>query len=94
MNIKRVAYETKPFEMPRDDMAWKASVHHHNQDKSAPYMKALSSDVSRKGNSSKPQTTTEKSAGSPVADAASYGESGMSATEVERVIDEFLKTRN
>lgn len=94
MNIKRVAYETKPFVQPRTDVTWKASVRHHHQDKEAPYTKALSSDVSRKGSSAKSKVSAEKTEITSPVDSGSFGESGMSASEVDRVIGEFLKTRN
>ena len=94
MNIKRIAYETKPFAQPRNGTTWKAGVHHHHQDKEAPYTKALSADVSRKGGAIKSQSAAAKADAAPPTDSGSFGESGMSATEVDRVIGEFLKTRN
>jgi acetaldehyde dehydrogenase (acetylating) len=90
MNIKRVAYETKPLALPRDGTSWRPSLPHGWQHKAAPYQKALASDVSRKG-------TTEKRPDAPIrkpwlestgaASKKTYGATGMSETEVEAVVD-------
>lgn len=50
LNIKRVAWETKPLAKPRDSGAWRPAVAVEARGRNEfPYQKALSSDVSRKG---------------------------------------------
>jgi len=77
MNIKRVAYETKPLSVPRNGTTWRPTSRQHGE---APYNKALSSDVSRKG-------SLQHESGGP----KKYGSSGLSETEVEQVVDAFIK---
>ncbi len=94
-NIKRLAYETHPYQAPPTGATWQASVNHDWQNRQAPYMKALSPDVSRRGNS--------QNASAPAAPAAEpaqtapvnqkFGSSGMAASEVDQVVDAFLKSR-
>lgn len=92
MNIKRVAYETRPYSAPRTDVTWHASIRHDRQSSDAPYMKALSSDVSRKGSGIQPHPPAAEMP--EFAAEQSYGASGMSATEVEKVVEEFLRNRS
>jgi len=94
MNIKRVAYETKPFTMPRTDGNWRPNIYHDWQQRQAPYTKALSPDVSRKGSAvpSRGHKTVEPAA-EPVVEQEAYGSSGMSASEVDAIVAEFIKTR-
>ena len=95
MNIKRVAYETKPLSEPRNGTTWKASVYHDWQRREAPYMKALSSDISRKGGQrAKPGAASEPEQSEPKGNGRTYGAGGLSESEVERVVEEFLRTRN
>ncbi|MFQ5638819.1 MAG: aldehyde dehydrogenase family protein [bacterium] len=94
MNIKRVAYETKPLSMPRNSTTWKAAVHHDWQRREAPYMKALSSDVSRKGSGSQHAPEREAASGPEVKSSEKkYGASGLTEQEVENVVEAFLKNR-
>ncbi len=92
MNIKRVAYETKPYSAPPTNVAWRPNIRHDWQNRQAPYMKALSSDVSRRGSVT---TAAEPRSAEPAAPKANgdYGSSGMSESEVDRVVAEFLKSR-
>ena len=85
MNIKRVAYETKPLAAPRNGTTWRPA-----ERSDAPYRKALSSDVSRKGNSQKAtnESSTKISSSQP---GKVYGATGMTESEVEQVIEEFIK---
>jgi acetaldehyde dehydrogenase (acetylating) len=83
MNIKRVAYETKPLSVPRNSTTWRPTVYHDWQHREAPYTKALSSDVSRKG-------SLQPESGGP----QKYGSSGMSETEVEEAVEAFIKSRS
>ena len=92
MNIKRIAYETKPFSMPRTDDTWHPAVYHDWQRREAPYQKALSANVSRKGakavNAGKHASEAPEPTGQTV-----YGSSGMSETDVEAIVSEFMKSR-
>jgi len=92
MNIKRVAYETKPYSAPPTNVAWRPDIRHDWQNRQAPYMKALSSDVSRRGSVT---TTAQPRSAEPATPKANgdYGSSGMSESEVDRVVEEFLKSR-
>lgn len=85
MNIKRVAYETKPLSAPRNSTTWRPA-----ERSEAPYTKALSADVSRKGSSSK-QTANKPSATPGNSGNKIYGTTGMTESEVEQVIQEFTK---
>ncbi len=91
MNIKRIAYETRPLTQARNGNTWKPNIRHDWQNRQAPYAKALSSDVSRKG------AATSRSNGDtqPLKESTDigYGSSGMSEGEVERVVEAFLKNR-
>ncbi|MFQ5708697.1 MAG: aldehyde dehydrogenase family protein [bacterium] len=87
MNIKRVAYETKPISVPRNGTTWRPNVHHHWQQSDAPYTKALSSNVSRKVSA-----VPAKATGSDNSE-KSYGATGLSAAEVERLVAEFEQGR-
>lgn len=130
MNIKRVAWETKPLAKPRDTGAWRPSVSLESRSREAfPYQKALSSEVSRKGmahvlmpavapiavetsrrdvstvlgitqapvevsrrdvstapprrnDSTQPEPATQK-----------FGASGMTAEQVDKIVEEFSKRR-
>ncbi len=97
MNIKRVAYETKPFATQIMDTSWQAGIYHDWQHKEAPYTKALSADVSRKGKieahpepavQKEPLDLHEESGGK------TYGSTGMSEAEVEQVVEEFIRNRS
>ncbi len=96
MNIKRVAWETKPLSMPRETGAWRPTLPASTtRTAEFPYQKALASDVSRKGGSVKPMAvpadkpwlsgreTSEKK----------YGTGKMSGEQVDKVVSEFVKTR-
>lgn len=86
MNIKRVAYETKPLAAARNNNGWKPNVKHDWRNVDAPYSKALSSDLSRKSKS-QPQPADETAMPSKE---VRYGSSGMTEAEVDRVITTFL----
>lgn len=90
MNLKRVAYETRPLSEPRNGTSWRASVKHDWRNADAPYSKALSSDVSRKGSEVKSRPSEAQKAGTESSTPVSFGSSGMSEAEVERVIADFL----
>lgn len=102
MNIKRVAYETKPLaKQPPSYEAWRPAK---SRDSAAtnndfPYQKVFSN-VSRKGNparqpaSAAPKTSTSAQASTPKQpEAHNYGSQGLSGTEVDRVVATFLKER-
>lgn len=87
MNIKRVAYETRPLSLPRNGTTWRPSVYHDWQRREAPYTKALSSEVSRKG------STTPAGSPEPMKTTGRFGTSGMSEKDVEAVVEAFVKGR-
>ncbi|MGH7493942.1 MAG: acetaldehyde dehydrogenase (acetylating) [bacterium] len=93
MNIKRVAWETKPLSMPRDTGAWRPSLAAEVRKAEFPYQKALASEVSRKGTSlatesaARPLSLNREPAGQKL------GTSGMSAEQVDRIVKEFKKMR-
>lgn len=105
MNIKRVAWETKPLSMARDTHSWRPALSTKAQRSSEhPYQKALSSDVSRKGT---PKTEpsfvavpltasseTRPSVSMP-GDSAErkYGTSGLSGAQVDEVVRKLLQSR-
>lgn len=96
MNIKRVAYETKPLSMPRNGTTWRPSLYHDWERHEAPYKKALSSDVSRRGATARrPAPHVEKPwlDSSAETDEKKYGSSGMTESEVQKVVEEFVKSR-
>lgn len=91
MNIKRITYETRPLSQPRNGTTWRANISHDWRHSDAPYTKALSSDVSRKGTTA---TTPEPALTEPAQEAdTSFGTSGMSAAEVEQIVEAFMKDR-
>jgi acetaldehyde dehydrogenase (acetylating) len=90
MNIKRVAYETKPLSQPRNGATWRPAVYHDWQHREAPYSKALSSDVSRKGSAA---LAGSSSPTEPVKTVGKFGASGMSEKDVEAVVEAFVKGR-
>ncbi|MCG8608197.1 aldehyde dehydrogenase family protein [bacterium] len=92
MNIKRVAYETKPLSMPRNGVTWRPTVYHDLQQREAPYTKALSSDVSRKGPSRQATLSTPPSE-EPQNNGGAYGTGGLTSAEVEQVVEAFLRDR-
>ncbi|MFQ5650181.1 MAG: aldehyde dehydrogenase family protein [bacterium] len=95
MNIKRVAYETLPYSAPRNGTTWRPTIRHDWQNREAPYMKALSSEVSRKGSAAKPEQAAQPPTGPalPAENDGGYGSSGMSEAEVVQVVEAFLRTR-
>ena len=96
INIKRVAYETKPLSMPRDGTTWRPSLRHDWERGEASYQKALSADVSRKGPSAgKPKPSTKKPLleSTPGTGGRRYGSGGLSESEVEQVVKDFIKSR-
>jgi len=96
INIKQVAYETKPLSMPRDGTSWRPSLRHDWELGEASYQKALSADVSRKGPSAgKPKPSIEKPwlESSPGIGERRYGSGGLSESEVEQVVKDFIKNR-
>ncbi|MFQ5604831.1 MAG: aldehyde dehydrogenase family protein [bacterium] len=97
MNIKRVAYETKPFASQTMDTNWRPSVYHDWQHRQAPYTKALSSDVSRKGANVSAAASAgfnPSAANKPSSKKMTYGSTGMTEAEVEQVVEEFIKNRS
>ena len=96
MNIKRVAWETKPLAKPRDTSAWRPSVSVEARSREEfPYQKALSSEVSRKGtaHAATPTASAKPMTSAPEGSEQKYGASGMSGEEVDKVVKEFAKMR-
>ena len=103
MNMKRVAYETKPLSADRETAAvWRPRIVGASRKPEAhfPYQKALSSDVSRKGSSISGRPSAPASAAVGSADRFAetdgerkYGSGQLSGTEVDRIVAEFLKER-
>ncbi|MCH8021046.1 aldehyde dehydrogenase family protein [candidate division KSB1 bacterium] len=87
MNIKRVAYETKPLSAPRNGTTWRPA-----ERSDAPYTKALSGNVSRKG-STRTTDSIPKRRDRIGTRKKVYGATGMTESEVEQVIEEFVKNR-
>ncbi|MCH8871974.1 acetaldehyde dehydrogenase, partial [candidate division KSB1 bacterium] len=87
MNIKRVAYETKPLSAPRNGTTWRPA-----ERSDAPYTKALSGNVSRKG-STRTTDSIPKLRDRIGTRKKVYGATGMTESEVEQVIEEFVKNR-
>nr|NIR51996.1 aldehyde dehydrogenase family protein [candidate division KSB1 bacterium]NIR69083.1 aldehyde dehydrogenase family protein [candidate division KSB1 bacterium]NIS27363.1 aldehyde dehydrogenase family protein [candidate division KSB1 bacterium]NIT73929.1 aldehyde dehydrogenase family protein [candidate division KSB1 bacterium]NIU28078.1 aldehyde dehydrogenase family protein [candidate division KSB1 bacterium] len=93
MSIKRVAYETKPLSMPRNGTTWKATIYHDWQHRDASYTKALSSDVSRKGSGAAPVKRDRAEESVEPTGSGKFGSSGMSESEVEQVVEEFMRNK-
>ncbi|MCH7676443.1 aldehyde dehydrogenase family protein [candidate division KSB1 bacterium] len=87
MNIKRVAYETKPLSAPRNGTTWRPA-----ERSDAPYTKALSGNVSRKGSTRTTDSIPKRRDGIGASKKV-YGATGMTESEVEQVIEEFVKNR-
>ncbi len=92
MNIKRVAYETRPYAEVKEEATWRSTIRHDWRNREAPYNKALSSSVSRKGGAAPEAQKAEPA--TPADAGTSFGASGMTEAEVEQVVTEFLKNRN
>jgi len=100
LNIKRVAWETKPLSMARETGAWRPTLPASTTRVAEfPYQKALASDVSRKGNA---QPASVKSMPTPAekfwlasreADEKKYGAGKMSGEQVDKIVSEFVKAR-
>jgi acetaldehyde dehydrogenase (acetylating) len=96
MNIKRVAWETKPLSMPRETGAWRPTLPASTTRAAEfPYQKALSSDVSRKGGSVKPMPAPADKPWLSGRESAEkkYGTGKMSGEQVDKLVSEFVKTR-
>jgi acyl-CoA reductase-like NAD-dependent aldehyde dehydrogenase len=94
INVKRVAWETKPLSASRDTSAWRPSLTPAARKAEFPYQKALSSEISRKSASApaespapKPWLTGRESA------ERKYGASGMSGEQVDKIVKEFVRAR-
>ena len=94
MNVKRVAYETKPLSMPRNGTTWRPSIYHDWKNRDASYTKALSSDVSRKGSQQNSNIEPQTKSVSADQNGKTYGSSGMTAEEVDQVVEEFIRSRS
>ena len=94
MNVKRVAYETKPLSMPRNGTTWRPSIYHDWKNRDASYTKALSSDVSRKGSQQNSNVEPQTKSVSADQKGKTYGSSAMTAEEVDQVVDEFIRSRS
>lgn len=90
MNIKKVAYETRPIAMPRNGTTWRPGRRHDWRQSEASYTKALAADVSRKGGTGAPEPAAPQTSATGQ---KAYGASGMSDEDVEKVVQEFIKTR-
>jgi hypothetical protein len=96
MNIKRVAWETKPLSMPRETGAWRPTLPASTTRAAEfPYQKALASDVSRKGGSVKPMPAPADKPwlASRETSEKKYGTGKMSGEQVDKLVSEFVKTR-
>ncbi len=97
MNIKRVAWETKPLAKPREASAWRPSISIASRRREEfPYQKALSSEVSRKASvlsSAPPASAAKSDTATHEASGQKYGASGMSGEQVDRIVKEFAKAR-
>jgi len=97
MNIKRVAWETKPLAKPREASAWRPSISIASRSREEfPYQKALSSEVSRKASvlsSAPPASAAKSDTATHEASGQKYGASGMSGEQVDRIVKEFAKAR-
>lgn len=100
LNIKRVAYETKPLTPNREKNAvWRPRPAKNGSPPKPhfPYEKALAADISRKGPAQPapiaapaPKPAAPVSAPEPP---AQYGTSGLSGEDVDRVVADFLHQR-
>jgi acetaldehyde dehydrogenase (acetylating) len=96
MNIKRVAWETKPLSMPRESGAWRPTLPASTTRAAEfPYQKALASDVSRKGGSVKPMPAPADKPWLSGRESSEkkYGAGKMSGEQVDKLVSEFVKTR-
>jgi len=96
MNIKRVAWETKPLAKSRETSAWRPAVPLESRSREEfPYQKALSSEVSRKGTvpAAAPAATVRPITSKSEAAEQKFGTSGMSSEQVDRLMKEFKRTR-
>ncbi|MDQ7053292.1 MAG: aldehyde dehydrogenase family protein [candidate division KSB1 bacterium] len=104
LNIKRVAYETKPLSPMRETgETWRPSgVSARKSEPHFPYQKALSSDVSRKGSATtksepKPSPSMPHKHRAPAVTVSNserkYGTSGLSGEDVDQIVARFLKER-
>jgi acetaldehyde dehydrogenase (acetylating) len=95
INIKRVAWETKPLSMPRETGAWRPTLPASTTRATEfPYQKALSSEVSRKGSVKPMETPAVKPwLTSRETSEKKYGASKMSGEQVDKIVSEFVKTR-
>jgi len=95
INIKRVAWETKPLSMARETGAWRPTLPASTTRAAEfPYQKALSSEVSRKGSVKPMSAPADKPwLASREADEKKYGAGKMSGEQVDKMVSEFVKTR-
>ena len=104
LNIKRVAYETRPLSPMRETgETWRPrGVSARKSEAHFPYQKALSPDVSRKGSAAakpepKPSPPLPHVHSGPPAGSDDrerrYGSSGLSGEEVDQIVAAFLKER-
>ena len=103
MNFKRVAWDTRPASPRRSLRDWRPVVRRDPEsNREAPYHKALATSVSRKGSAAaKPAATAAKPAAAPAGSTTPsqtsstrrFGSSGLSESEVERIIEEFQRSR-
>lgn len=100
INIKRVAWETKPLAMVRETGAWRPTLPSSTTRAAEfPYQKALSSEVSRKGSAqpaavkSMPASADKPWLASRDADEKKYGAGKMSGEQVDKILSEFVRTR-
>jgi hypothetical protein len=101
INIKRVAWETKPLSMVRETGAWRPTLPAPTAARAAdfPYQKALSADVSRKGNARPgsvkplPAVADKPWLSSRETDEKKYGAGKMSGEQVDKIVSEFVKAR-
>lgn len=98
MNVKRVAWETRPLSAGRRRRDWRPVVRSAAEvNREAPYHKALATSVSRKGSPAAPRHTAAPS--SPAGPSAPspaerrYGSSGLTESDVARIIEEFQRSR-
>lgn len=99
INIKRVAYETRPLAKQRPaHEAWQpAATRGGRENATFPYQKALSGEVSRKGAALLQREAQRRAAQAPAPAAGSekttYGTGALSGEQVDQQVAAFLKER-
>jgi acetaldehyde dehydrogenase (acetylating) len=97
MNIKRVAWETRPLADRSRRRDWRPVVRRDPEaNREAPYHKALATSVSRKGAAGMQRPAETPASSQPPSQPPSerrYGSSGLTESDVERIVQEFQRSR-